>query len=229
MSKKNLFYLIFLLFLFYLAWRFTPIKEKPYQWWYDFSTKQQPIQKRADIDKILEQLVPIRYQDLPKEYLETTLSNLPSFKKMLEKNTYYQVKGDQLFLFVVGDFRIKHFLPRDDYYYDHLSSLGDDHVLNWLINKELLYEILALQDALYDKGYNETGFEIVNGFRHPSYNAAVGGASKSRHVKGEAVDISIGDINDDGWATQEDKQIVLDILEKEIIKDKTEQQSRQRR
>ena len=137
---------------------------------------------------------------------------------MLENGTYYRVRGDQIFQFVVGDFRIKHFLPRDDYYYAHLNSLQKEDQLNWLINKELLYKILALQDALFEKDYNETGFTIVNGFRHPNYNAQVGGASKSRHIKGEAVDISIGDINDDGWANQKDKEIVLDLLEKKIIR-----------
>ena len=197
MSKDNLIYLVFLLLLLYLAWRFTPLKERSYQLWYDFSTKQQPIQTKAGIDNILNQLEAITYQDLSKKYLDHTQSDLPSFKKMLENGTYYRVRGDQIFQFVVGDFRIKHFLPRDDYYYAHLNSLQKEDQLNWLINKELLYKILALQDALFEKDYNETGFTIVNGFRHPNYNAQVGGASKSRHIKGEAVDISIGDINND--------------------------------
>lgn len=220
MSKDNLAFLFFLLLLLYLAWQFTPLKERSYQIWYDYTTQQQPIQNKADIDKILSQLESITYQDLSEEYLNHTQSDLPTFKKMLANGRYYRVRGDQIFQFVVGDFRIKDFLPRDDYYYDHLSSLKKDDYLNWLIDKELLYKILALQDALFDRDYNETGFVIVNGFRHPSYNAEVGGAAKSRHVKGEAVDISIGDINDDGWSNQQDKQIVLDLLEKEIIKDK---------
>lgn len=220
MTKQNLLYLLFLIILFALAWRFTAIKERPYQLWYDYRTNQQPIQKRADIDKVLQQLEPISYQDLSTEYLEYTESDLPTFKKMLENGTYYRVRGDQIFQFVVGDFRIKHFLPRDDYYYAHLRSLQKEDHLNWLINKELLYKLLELQDALFEKNLNETGFVIVNGFRHPNYNAEVGGASKSRHVKGEAVDISIEDIDDDGWSTQADKQIVLDILDKQVIKDK---------
>lgn len=220
MTKQNLFYLLFLIIIFYLAWRFTAIKERPYQLWYDFSTKQQPIQSKAEIDQVLQQLELITYQDLSTDYLAYTQSDLPSFKKMLENGSYYRVRGDQIFQFVVGDFRIKHFLPRDDYYYDHLNSLQKEDRLNWLINKELLYKILELQDALFEKGLNETGFVIVNGFRHPSYNAEVGGAAKSRHVKGEAVDILIEDIDDDGWSTQTDKEIVLDILEKQVIKDK---------
>ncbi len=151
MSKNNLIKLVFLFLLFYLAWRLSPLKESGYQLWYDYSTKQQPIQSKAGIDKILNQLEPITYQDLSKEYLDHTQSDLPTFKKMLENGTYYRVRGNQIFQFVEGDFRIKHFLPRDDYYYAHLNSLPKEDHLNWLINKELLYKILALQDALFEK------------------------------------------------------------------------------
>ncbi len=70
------------------------------------------------------------------------------------------------------------------------------------------------------QGFNETGFVVLSGFRSPAHNEAVGGASQSRHLLGQAIDIYIYDINNDGRSTQEDKSIVLDILEKEIIKDK---------
>ena len=39
-------------------------------------------------------------------------------------------------------------------------------------------------------------------------------------IVGEALDLRINDINDDGRRTQADKQIVLDLLEQHIIKDK---------
>jgi len=146
MSKDNLIYLVFLLLLLYLAWRFTPLKENAYQIWYDFSTKQQPIQSKAEINKVLNQLEAITYQDLSKKYLDHTQSDLPSFKKMLENGTYYRVRGDQIFQFVVGDFRIKHFLPRDDYYYAHLNSLQKEDQLNWLINKEVHPKVDILKE-----------------------------------------------------------------------------------
>jgi uncharacterized protein YcbK (DUF882 family) len=42
---------------------------------------------------------------------------------------------------------------------------------------------------------------------------------KSRSkFKGEAVDIVIDDINKDGYANKTDKDIILDLLENEIIK-----------
>lgn len=220
MNKASIASLLFLIILSYLAWRLTPIKENVHQIYYDWSTKQQPVRTKAAIDKILQQLEEISYQDLEEDYLSNTQSDLPKFKRMLDKGIYYRVKGTQIFQYIVGGFRIKDFLPRDDYYYEHLSNLNDQEHLNWLVNKELLYKFLELQDALFKLDYNEEGFTIVNGYRHPAYNLSVGGASKSRHIKGEAVDIYIQDINDDGWADQTDKQIVYELLDKQVIKNK---------
>lgn len=77
---------------------------------------------------------------------------------------------------------------------------------------------MALQDALTKKGWDRNGFMIASGHRTPSYNEIVKGARKSQHIKGKAVDISIGDINNDGDKNAEDKKIVLDLLDKHIIK-----------
>ena len=68
------------------------------------------------------------------------------------------------------------------------------------------------------KEYDRDNFWIHYGHRHPHLNEAVGGASKSRHIVGEAVDMVIGDINKDGLYTDEDKQIVIDLCEQKIIK-----------
>jgi hypothetical protein len=46
---------------------------------------------------------------------------------------------------------------------------------------------------------------IKHGFRHPAYNHQIGGASKSRHQFGEAIDLLVGDVNGDGRADEDDK------------------------
>ena len=71
---------------------------------------------------------------------------------------------------------------------------------------------------LKDKGHNPYAFRIRNGFRHPAYNKLVSGANKSRHIAGEAIDLHIKDINRDGKYTEKDKAIVIDILEKQVIR-----------
>ena len=155
---------------------------------------------------------------MEKEYLATTKYNIKKYKDLAKGNSFLIVKGKDIFRFVVGGFRVKDFLPRDKAYFSNLYSLKNGKEIYWLIDRKLLYKLLELQDVLSEKGYNETEFTIVNGYRHPAYNEKVGGAKLSRHLKGQALDIQIGDINDDGFANQDDKTIVLEILEKIVIK-----------
>lgn len=220
MNKRILrdFFLAILVLL--LIWHFSPAKEILYQFVYDLQTRQQPVRSHQEIDRILAQFEQIPVEDLDQDYLDWTQISQPSYQKILANTTFYKISGKQIFQFIVGDFRIKHLLPQDDIYRYYIRTLRKDTPIYLLINKELLYKLLDLQNALFELGYNETGFDIVNGFRHPSYNIQVGGASKSRHILGQALDLRINDINDDGRRTQADKQIVLDLLEQHIIKDK---------
>ena len=211
--------LLFLFFIF-LLWKFTNFKEKYFRWQYDKTSNQSIVTKQQDIDKILNQFETISFSDLPEEFIQQSNYNLPKYKKLVKNASFLKIKGNKIFQYLVGDFRIMQFLPRDDFYYDNLDGLGEGSDIYWMMDKKLLYKLLELQNLLVKKGYNETGFEIVNGYRHPAYNSKVGGASMSRHLQGQALDISIEDINDDGRVNQKDKQIVLDLLEKEIIKDK---------
>ena len=215
---KNLPSILLLLCFLFLLWKFTNLRETYYQWQYDKSSGQTIVTSQQDIDKILDQFESISFSDLPMEFIQHSKYNLSKYKKLVKNSSFLKIKGNKVFQFLVGDFRILHFLPRDNYYYDNLDALGEGSTIYWMMDKKLLYKLLELQNVLEEKGYNETGFEIVNGYRHPSYNEKVGGASLSRHLQGQALDLSIKDINNDGRITQKDKQIVLDLLENKIIK-----------
>lgn len=219
MNKRIIrdFFLVLLIGL--LIWHFSPAKEIMYQFVYDVTTQQQPVQSHQEIEQILHQFEEVPVEALHEDYLTWTKINQPKYQKILANTTFYKIPNKQIFKFIVGDFRIKDLLPRDDIYRFYIRTLRNDTPIYLLINKQLLYKLLDLQQALFELGYNETGFDIVNGFRHPAYNIQVGGASKSRHLLGEALDLRINDINDDGKRTQADKKIVLDLLEKHIIKE----------
>jgi len=217
-KKLRDFFLVLILCL--LVWHFSPAKELMYQFLYDVQTRQQPVQNKQEIDRVLRQFETIPIEHLDSTYLDWTKITQPNYQKILKNTSFYKIPGKAIFQFLVGDFRVKHFLPQDDYYTYYIRTLRNDAPIYFLIQKELLYKLLALQDALEQLGYNKEGFDVINGFRHPAYNEKVGGASKSRHILGEALDLRINDINGDGRRTQKDKQIVLDLLEKHIIKDK---------
>jgi uncharacterized protein YcbK (DUF882 family) len=87
------------------------------------------------------------------------------------------------------------------------------------IEKYILHRFLDLILALKKNGYDEYAFKINDGYRYPRFNELKDGASMSQHIYGRAIDIAIGDINNDGkYKESVDKQIVLSILERRIIK-----------
>ena len=80
-----------------------------------------------------------------------------------------------------------------------------------------------LELALKDDGYQANYF-VISGRRWPVDNYLLnklGGASKkSRHLRGQAIDIIVLDVNQDGKRNAQDVDIVYNILDKRIIKDK---------
>jgi len=215
---KNITLLLFSIATIWAFWQRLGYKEYFYQWRFDISSGQKIVTAQQDINKIINSFKSVPFSKLEKEYLATTKYNIKKYKDLAKGNSFLIVKGKDIFRFVVGGFRVKDFLPRDKAYFSNLYSLKNGKEIYWLIDRKLLYKLLELQDVLSEKGYNETEFTIVNGYRHPAYNEKVGGAKLSRHLKGQALDIQIGDINDDGFANQDDKTIVLEILEKIVIK-----------
>ena len=186
------------------------------QVYYDFSAPQKEIKAKADIDGILKKLKKVSFGKLKKSYLEQTKSTTKKYKPMLQNGTYFKLHRSHFFKYIAGDVRIKNLMAKDDFYKSVLNN-GDENYY-WLIDEKVLYKLLELQQILEGKGFNSKAFHVRNGHRHPAYNERIGGASKSRHVKGEAIDIDIGDIDQNGQATQNDKQIILDLLENQIIK-----------
>ncbi|MFK8006846.1 MAG: D-Ala-D-Ala carboxypeptidase family metallohydrolase [Saprospiraceae bacterium] len=186
---------------------------------FDNTSKQGRITQPEKIKSILNSFPTIPFSHLKKEYLSKTKYEKKKYKKLAKGSNLLIIKGKDIFKFIVGSFRIKDFLPKDDFYYENINALGAGKEIFWMVDEKLLLKLLELQNVLFKNGYNENGFTIVNGFRHPAYNEKVGGASLSRHLKGQALDLQIGDINNDGIANQKDKIIVLDFLENKIIKD----------
>lgn len=193
---------------------FHPLYVKVYDWrhW------QSPVTSIEQIDAVLAQFDTIRFEDLDAHYLHYSQSLKDPFKGYYEGKTYYKIQGDDMYQYIVGRYRIKDFLAKDKYYKIPLWTIFGNLHQYLLLDKKILYNLLELQKELDKQGYDPDGFCIESGFRHPHKNKLVGGASKSRHLHGDAIDISIGDINKDGKKNKKDKKIVLDILDKTVIK-----------
>lgn len=173
------------------------------------------VESKSEIDAILARFKSIPLKKLPADYLEITELLAPKFRKMVKHQPFYILRKKDTYRKICGNIRIKDLVARDSIY--QRTFLYSDTPIYWGIDQRILYKILELQDTLTANGYNRDGFGINHGHRHPTFNQQVGGASKSRHIAGEAVDMIITDINNDGGFTQQDKAIVLELCEQKII------------
>lgn len=175
---------------------------------FDQRVEQKPVLTYQKIDSVLSAMTIVKFEDLPKSYIE--YSNLKNHPKIYKGKKWYRVVKEDAYKYLVGKFRVQDFLPEDEYY-----SKRDTQYL--LIDKRVLYKFNDLLTYLDKKGHDPDAFKVYNGFRHPAYNDLRGGAPHSRHLYGEAIDIKVKDINKDGIIDQNDKTIVLNLLEKKII------------
>lgn len=181
---------------------------------YDLSHSNAYVDSPDAIQEIIAKFKAIPIADMDVQYIKATKQDVDPFKKMLQGSTYLKIPQSAVYQKVVGDFRIKEFLPLDDYYKQSLYGKNDS--LYWLVDEKMLFQVLAFQDFLSEQGHNRDAFIITNGFRHPKFNKQIGGASQSRHIVGQAVDITAGDINGDGKINQEDKTIIVHAAEKVV-------------
>ena len=186
-----------------------------FQLLYDFNQDNERVTRRIEIDERLRKLEKVKFADLDEEYLQRSGSNADQFRNQLAGRSYYQVSRKEMNQFIVGNFRIKDFLSKDQFYRKALYDR--DYLQYWLIDKRLLHRILDLQKELERKDLDPNGFRVRYGHRTPRLNEKVEGAKASRHILGEAADLVIGDINKDGKYTATDKEIVLKLLDKKVI------------
>lgn len=179
---------------------------------YDRESGQTPVLSREKIDQILDGFGTISFSELDNHYKDYTDPEV-KFRDELSEKTYYIVQGNDVFKYIVGKNRISQFLCMDNYYASNAESPESHQKQYWLVDKNLLYMILDLMLELEKQGFDKDGFIVRESHRHPRKNKARGGASLSQHIFGTAADLTIEDINRDGKIEDEDKQIVLDILE----------------
>jgi len=185
---------------------------------YDVFHQNTYVSSKQEIEKILSSFEVVTLQQLPKEYLEHSHLSSKKYRSLVQTIKFYKISKADCYRKIVGDNRIMKLISRDARYNKAWYFSSD--TLYWGIDKRILFKVLELQDILTQKGYDRDGFQLRSGHRTPFYNTQIRGASKSRHIKGQAVDMTIGDINKDGTFTKEDKDIVLDICETQVIKNK---------
>lgn len=180
-----------------------------------FGTKD--VNTREGVDEILTQFPMISQGELTDAFLETAGITTPRFKRLSPKR-FFVIKKKDLYRKVAGHLRILDLFARDT---ETLAGFWwSEERLYWGIDPRILYKIIELRAALKEDGWNENGFHVNYGYRHPVLNEAVGGAPVSRHLSGDALDIVVDDINKDGRRNAADKEILLALCEDRLIANK---------
>ncbi|UKN02932.1 D-Ala-D-Ala carboxypeptidase family metallohydrolase [Paracrocinitomix mangrovi] len=187
-------------------------KEKREIQTYDEATGQHEILTKKGIDSVLNSLDEITYADLDDDYLNFSDPDR-KFEKQLRNKKYKVIRGRDVYKIIVGKYRINDFIAPDKYKIGNRDNLDANTKIYWLYDKDVLYMLLEFIEKLEEKGYDKYGFEVRESHRHPLCNKVRGGASKSQHINGKAIDLVIRDIDKSGHWDQEDKAICLDILE----------------
>ncbi|MBL4649279.1 MAG: DUF882 domain-containing protein [Aureispira sp.] len=182
---------------------------------YDLFNKNEYIDTKEGMQGVLSTFKKIRLKDLPKDYLVSSKMSHSTYTSLTKNSSFYVIKKRDCYKKILGNNRIKSLISQDKRYAN--TWYFSDETLYLGIDERVLYKALELQDALSEKQFDRDALKITSGHRTPQRNKAVGGASKSRHIKGEALDMWIGDINKDGVYSKEDKQIVLELCDKKII------------
>jgi len=209
---------------------------------FDQQSKQKPVMTDKQIDGVLGTLEKMPYAQLDPKYIQ--YAGLTSRYTQKNKNTgkretlhyknrtVYVIKGNDQFKYLVGHFRVLDLLPNtkspgygNDPY--HLAArkaaCTSDAASTYqylLIDPLILKKFRLLLSLLkaHPKTYDHRALSVYYAYRHPTMNRAIGAAGASQHLWGKAIDIDVGDINRDGVANRQDKAIILDLLEKKVIR-----------
>lgn len=184
--------------------------------WYDLQHDNRPFTSTEEVEIWLGGIPQVSWAELPGDFRSASGFRDKPFLSIAQERSFYRFTQDHFYRKIAGDNRLCDLLPNDAFY--RSAVWNKDEAIYALLDQRVLFKLLELQKRLTDLGYDSSAFGIRSGPRYPAHNKRVGGASRSRHLYGEALDLRIGDINQDGRYTEEDKKIVLRILDLEVIK-----------
>lgn len=209
-KKKKLILTLILSILFYqFLWVFDPFLGVLY----DVLTQQSKVEEFSE-----NEFKWIDFQDLPpdekKKYENGTCAQFD-----YSKSKFIQIRWFQRYKNIIGNVRVYHLLTPDRLIKNRVRIPNLNKTQYLLIDPKVMMIYQKLLKELGQKGWNTAELKITSGFRNPEYNKVINGATCSQHQLGTALDVSIGDLNNDGIEDKADRKLVYDILENQLIKD----------
>ncbi len=187
-------------------------------WTFDMLNDNPPVKSLTHAKSILDQYPAVSFLDLPAEIKQPFYNTKYDLQQKIANSKFYLIPRKDLFKKIFLDIRINNLVTKEQqiqgvwYFQKKLAYL--------CIDEKLIASLFLLQEKLVQINCDPNALIINSGYRSPNHNKSAGGAPMSQHLFGKAIDLKIGDINQDGTVNQEDKQIVYKILNTDIIANK---------
>lgn len=174
-----------------------------------------PVLSHDELDSVFASIEVVDFSELPSNFVNYCELN-GQFYEQYTGTKWLRIGRLDLKKNFAGNFQLWELIPKDSCYQNCCFRGGDTY---FLFDTRIAHKLLYLLLIMEERGLNTRELSIYHGFRHPAYNEEVGGASRSQHLFGRAIDIRPGDVDGDGDIDREDKKAIVDILDKEVIGD----------
>ena len=161
----------------------------------------------------------LNFKELPEDE-KTKFENRTCDDFKFENSKFVKVEWFERYKNLIGQTKAYTLLTPDRLIRNRIRIPNLNKTQYLLIDPDVLNVYQKLIIELNKKELNSAEIKITSGFRNPEYNKMVGGATCSQHQMGTAIDILVGDLNNDGTADKADRSLVYDILENKLIKNK---------
>lgn len=185
---------------------------------YDLKHNNQQVLNLYQLKNSVSNYSVLNFNQLPEALKSKMKSAEINYKNKFSELKFYKIPKDDLYKKVYMNQRLIDLCSSEQReLYLWFSSTRYFYIM---VNFDLFDILFRLNSILNKKGFFNENIKINSAYRSPSTNDKVHGAKNSMHLFGKALDLKIGDINKDGIVTEQDKKIVYDILDKNLINNK---------
>ena len=206
-QKKYIITLLLSVMIYHFLWVLDPVLSYSY----DLLTQQNSVEEFSTDNFSL-----LKFKDLP-EKEQNKYQNGTCSKFNYDEAIFIELSWFNRYKNIIGTTKTYKLLTPDRLIRNRIRIPNLDKTQYLLIDAKVISVYQKLMTQLANENFNTDEVFITSGFRNPEYNKMVGGATCSQHQVGTAIDISVGDLNNDGIADKTDRSLIYEILENSLI------------
>lgn len=183
---------------------------------YDATNNNPVIENYSNSKIILEQYPIISFDALPNEESTRMKIAQKNYESLLLSLRFYKIPAKDVYRKLLRNIRIRELCSKEQL--PPYPLLSPNRYVYLCVDDEIIKAYFHLTEELKLSKWNPEALKINSGYRSPNQNDHVSGARNSMHLYGKALDLRIGDINNDHQTNLLDKNLVYNIMDKKVIK-----------